>query len=63
VEHIMASAALPLFFPAVQLGDEWHGDGGIRLTAPLSPALHLGAHKILTVSTRYNRAQGLRADF
>lgn len=57
VEHIMASAALPLFFPAVQLGHEWHGDGGIRLTAPLSPALHLGAHKILTVSTRYARSR------
>jgi NTE family protein len=52
VEHIMASAALPLFFPAVRVGDEWFGDGGIRLTAPLSPALHFGASRILTISTR-----------
>jgi NTE family protein len=57
VEHVMASAALPLFFPAVKIGDQWHGDGGIRLTAPLSPALHLGAHKILAISTHYERSQ------
>lgn len=57
VEHVMASAALPLFFPAVQLSDSWHGDGGIRLTAPLSPALHLGAGRILAISTRYQRTQ------
>ena len=56
VEHVMASAALPLFFPAVQIGDQWHGDGGIRMTAPLSPALHLGAHKILAVSSHYERS-------
>ncbi|HEX5726563.1 MAG TPA: patatin-like phospholipase family protein [Longimicrobiaceae bacterium] len=55
VEHVMASAALPLFFPAVRIGTHWYGDGGIRLTAPLSPALHLGAHKILAISTRYER--------
>ena len=55
VEHIMASAALPLLFPAVQLGDAWYGDGGIRLTAPLSPAVHLGARRIIAISTRYDR--------
>ncbi len=52
IEHAMASSALPMFFPAVQIGGEWFGDGGIRLTAPLSPALHLGATRILTISTR-----------
>lgn len=55
VDTIMASAALPIFFPAVQLGREWFGDGGIRLAAPLSPALHLGANRILAISTRYDR--------
>jgi NTE family protein len=55
VEHIMASAALPLFFPAIRLDHGWYGDGGIRLTAPLSPALHLGARRILAISTRYAR--------
>lgn len=55
VEHVMASSALPMLFPAVKVGEEWYGDGGIRLTAPLSPALHLGATRIITVSTRYPR--------
>ena len=53
LDHVLASSALPLFFPAVRLPDGWHGDGGIRLTAPFSPALHLGASRILAISTRY----------
>ena len=57
-EHVLASAALPFFFPAVHIDDPtvgpgWYGDGGIRLTAPLSPALHLGADKVLAINTRY----------
>lgn len=56
VDHVMASAALPLLFPAVCLGRDWHGDGGVRLTAPLSPALHLGASRMLAISTRYGRS-------
>jgi NTE family protein len=35
VEHVMASSALPLFFPAIRLSDGWYGDGGVRLSAPL----------------------------
>jgi NTE family protein len=57
VDHIMASSALPGFFPAVRIGEQWYGDGGIRLIAPLSPALHLGARRILAVSTRFDRSQ------
>jgi NTE family protein len=57
VEHVMASAALPLFFPAIQLENSWHGDGGIRLTAPLSPPLHLGARRIMAISTRYRKSE------
>ena len=53
VEHVMASASLPFFFPAIEVDGGWYGDGGIRLTAPLSPAIHLGATRILAVSTRY----------
>jgi NTE family protein len=56
VEHVLASSALPLFFPAIRLNDGWYGDGGIRLTAPLSPSLHLGARKVLAISTRYARS-------
>jgi len=52
VDHVMASSALPIFFPAEAVGNEWYGDGGVRLTAPLSPALHLGASRIMTISTR-----------
>lgn len=57
IEHIMASSALPLLFPAVKVGAYWFGDGGIRLVAPLSPAVHLGADSIFVVSTRYNRSR------
>lgn len=57
VDHVMASAALPLLFPATQVGSEWFGDGGIRLAAPLSPALHLGASRIITIATRYDRSR------
>jgi NTE family protein len=57
VRHVMASAALPIFFPASEIGGQWFGDGGIRLTAPLSPAVHLGANRILAISTRYARTR------
>jgi NTE family protein len=57
LDHVMASSALPMLFPAVRVGSEWYGDGGVRLTAPLSPPIHLGAHRILTVSTRYDRSR------
>lgn len=53
----MATCALPFFFPAVKVGDAWYGDGGIRLTAPLSPAVHLGATRIIAVSTRSARSR------
>ena len=57
VDHIMASAALPLIFPAVQIDGAWYGDGGIRLTAPLSPVINMGADRILAISTRYQRTR------
>lgn len=57
VEHVMASSALPMLFPAVKVGNEWYGDGGVRLTAPLSPSLHLGATRILTISTKYQKTR------
>jgi NTE family protein len=53
VDHVMASAALPLFFPAIRLGDAWYGDGGVRLSTPLVPALRLGATRILAISPNY----------
>src|ERR1044071_8988350 len=55
VEHVLASAALPFVFPAVQIGKGWYGDGGIRLSAPLSSAVPLGARRIIAMSTGYQR--------
>ena len=52
VQHLLASAALPILFPAERIGNEYFGDGGMRMVAPLSPAIHLGADKILVVGTR-----------
>ncbi len=57
LDHVMASSALPLLFPAVKLGGAWHGDGGIRLIAPLAPALHLGATDIICISPKYPRSR------
>ena len=57
VDHVMASAALPFFFPAIEIDGAWYGDGGIRQTAPLSPAIHLGATRILAVTTRYAKTR------
>jgi NTE family protein len=56
VEHVMASASLPLVFPAVRVGDAHYGDGGVRLSAPLSPALRLGASRVLAISAHYERS-------
>lgn len=52
VPHLLASAALPLIFPAVQIGNEYFGDGGMRMISPLSPAIHLGADRLLVIATR-----------
>jgi len=51
-QHILASSAMPLFFPAIKI-DQWHyGDGGVRLTAPLRAPIKLGADQILVIGTR-----------
>lgn len=57
IEHLMASAAIPLLFPPVRLGQEFYGDGAVRQTAPLSPALHLGANRIMVIGvhSRYQQ--------
>ncbi|MDZ7768321.1 MAG: patatin-like phospholipase family protein [Woeseiaceae bacterium] len=51
-EHLMASAALPLLFPAIRIGHEYFGDGGMRHVAPLSPPIRLGADRLLIIGTR-----------
>jgi len=49
-DHLLASAALPFVFPATPIGDRFYGDGSIHQLSPLSPAIHLGAERILLVT-------------
>lgn len=49
VEHLMASSAIPFLFPAVRINREYFGDGSMRQVAPVSPAVHLGADRILVI--------------
>ncbi|HEY4238879.1 MAG TPA: patatin-like phospholipase family protein [Kofleriaceae bacterium] len=51
--HVLASAAIPMLFPAVKLGHEYFTDGGLRQNTPMSPAIRLGADRMLLVSLRY----------
>jgi NTE family protein len=51
-DHVMASAAIPMFFPACPIGGRYFGDGSLRQSHPLSPAYHLGANRILAISSR-----------
>jgi NTE family protein len=52
-EHALASAALPILFPAVAVGERFFCDGGLRQNTPLSPALRLGADKVLVIGLRH----------
>lgn len=55
-EHVMASSAIPVFFPPANLDGALYGDGCIRLTSPMSPAIHLGSDRIIAVGIRYYRS-------
>lgn len=52
LDHLMASIAVPMIFPPVRIGDEYFGDGAMRQATPLSPAIHLGADRILVIGVR-----------
>ena len=52
LDHLMASIAVPMIFPPVQLDGEFFGDGAMRQATPLSPAIHLGADRILVLGVR-----------
>ena len=54
VEHLLASSAIPLLFAPVKLDQEYFGDGAVRQSAPISPALHLGASRVLVVGVSGN---------
>ncbi len=47
--HLMASSAIPAVFPPVRIGEQYYGDGSVRQLAPVSPALHLGADRVMVV--------------
>jgi NTE family protein len=53
IEHALASAALPLIFPAVKIAGEYYVDGGLRQNVPLSPARRLGADGLVVVNPRH----------
>jgi NTE family protein len=52
LDHLMASIAVPIVFPPVDIGGEFFGDGAMRQATPLSPAVHLGAERILVIGAR-----------
>ncbi|NBF02596.1 patatin-like phospholipase family protein [Pseudomonas sp. Fl5BN2] len=54
VDHLLASSAIPLLFAPVKLDQEYFGDGAVRQSAPISPALHLGASRVLVVGVSGN---------
>ncbi|UZJ59349.1 patatin-like phospholipase family protein [Pseudomonas sp. KU26590] len=54
IDHLLASSAIPLLFAPVKLGQEYFGDGAVRQSAPISPALHLGANRVLVVGVSGN---------
>ncbi|WP_321840907.1 patatin-like phospholipase family protein [Paraburkholderia bannensis] len=60
--HLLASAAIPYVFPAVRLEldghHEYFGDGSIRQIAPLSPAIHFGAQRIVVIGANSNTSTG-----
>lgn len=54
LDHLVASAAIPLLFEPVLLGRSWYGDGAVRQRTPISPALHLGANRVLVIGVSDN---------
>lgn len=55
MKHLLASSAIPLLFPPIKIQGAFYGDGGVRMTSPLSPAIHMGADKIIAIGVRYHR--------
>ncbi|WP_096361782.1 patatin-like phospholipase family protein [Sulfuricaulis limicola] len=62
IDHLMASSAIPFIFSAIKINREFFGDGSMRQIAPISPALHLGAERVLVVGVRYENPSAARAE-
>ena len=56
LDHLMASIAVPMVFPPVTIGTEYFGDGAMRQATPFSPAIHLGADRIMVIGVRNESA-------
>lgn len=61
VDHLMASSAIPFVFPAVKIHREYFGDGSMRQLAPVSPAVHLGADRVLVIGNGRREGETRRA--
>jgi NTE family protein len=62
LDHLMASIAVPMVFPPQKIGNEYFGDGAMRQATPLSPAVHLGADRILVIGIRDETGEKEPAD-
>lgn len=51
IEHLLATSAIPFVFPAIRINREYFGDGSMRQLAPISPAIHLGADRVLVIGS------------
>jgi NTE family protein len=61
LDHLMASVSIPLLFQPMPLGSEYFGDGAMRQLHPLSPAIHLGAQRLLVIGVRAREDAGVAA--
>jgi NTE family protein len=59
LDHLMASLGVPFLFPPVRIGAEYYGDGAQRQLWPLSPAIHLGADRLLVIGVRSELGAGM----
>jgi len=57
LDHLMASTAIPVIFPAVLVDNQYYGDGAVRQLAPTSTAIHLGARRLFAIGVSGNRAK------
>jgi NTE family protein len=58
LEHLMASLAIPFLFRPIYVHDQFYGDGAMRQTSPLSPAIHLGANRLLVIGVGDPEGEG-----
>jgi len=60
--HALASASIPMLFPPIPIDGSWYVDGGLRQNTPLSPAIRLGADRVLVLSLRFRQEHSVNPD-